>query len=242
MRTLTAHDIIRIWETGRAQPAAARAITVLSAVLPDETPAMLAELSIGERDGRLLAIREESFGTTIDATTSCPECHEELEFAIDVASIRQSTRDNNTATFNLRAGSTDIACRLPNSSDLLAIAGCVDEWSARTALVHRCTQASADVVSALDADEFESLATALAREVGQRDPQADIELATACAACGYEWNVIFDIAQYLWAEIGTRARRLLNEVHLVASAYGWSEAEILALPDRRRRAYVEMIA
>jgi hypothetical protein len=30
-------------------------------------------------------------------------------------------------------------------------------------------------------------------------------------------------------------------VHTLASAYGWSESEILALSDARRRLYMEMV-
>ena len=36
-------------------------------------------------------------------------------------------------------------------------------------------------------------------------------------------------AAFVWAEVESRARRVLWEVHTLASAYGWSEAETLAL-------------
>ncbi|HEX2516118.1 MAG TPA: phage baseplate protein, partial [Chloroflexota bacterium] len=39
----------------------------------------------------------------------------------------------------------------------------------------------------------------------------------------------------------TRARRLLREVHTLARAYGWREAEILALPGRRRQTYLDLV-
>jgi hypothetical protein len=32
------------------------------------------------------------------------------------------------------------------------------------------------------------------------------------------------------------------DVHALASAYGWSEREILALSDTRRRLYLEMVS
>jgi hypothetical protein len=38
-----------------------------------------------------------------------------------------------------------------------------------------------------------------------------------------------------------RAKRLLAEVHLIASAYGWSEAEILGLSRARRDFYLDMV-
>ena len=37
------------------------------------------------------------------------------------------------------------------------------------------------------------------------------------------------------------ARRLLLDVHQLASAYGWSEMEILSLSATRRNAYLEMV-
>ena len=51
-----------------------------------------------------------------------------------------------------------------------------------------------------------------------------------------------EIAGFFWAELSTQARRLLGEVHTIASAYGWREAEILALSARRRHYYLELIS
>jgi len=76
----------------------------------------------------------------------------------------------------------------------------------------------------------------------EADPQAEIRLELACADCGHAWAEPFDIVDYLWAEIGDRAKRLTYEVHALASAYGWTEAEVLRLPAERRRRYLEMVA
>jgi hypothetical protein len=38
----------------------------------------------------------------------------------------------------------------------------------------------------------------------------------------------------------TWVRRLLREVHTLALAYGWREADILNMSARRRRFYLEM--
>ena len=39
----------------------------------------------------------------------------------------------------------------------------------------------------------------------------------------------------------SRAVQLLDEVHQLATAYGWTEAEILALSDTRRAAYLDRV-
>jgi hypothetical protein len=38
-----------------------------------------------------------------------------------------------------------------------------------------------------------------------------------------------------------RARRFLDEVHVLARAYGWAEAEILRLSEARRSAYLQRV-
>jgi len=47
---------------------------------------------------------------------------------------------------------------------------------------------------------------------------------------------------FLWTEITSQARRLLHEVHLLATTYGWHEADILAMSAIRRQYYLEMVA
>jgi len=74
------------------------------------------------------------------------------------------------------------------------------------------------------------------------DPLAEIELHFDCPACGHGWEELFDIASWLWVEVGDQALRLLREVDLLARIYGWSESEILALPPLRRSHYLRLAA
>ena len=68
-----------------------------------------------------------------------------------------------------------------------------------------------------------------------------MNLALDCPACGAHWQSVFDIVTFLWGEIEDWAQRLLYDVHLLASAYGWSERDIVAMTPRRRRMYLEMV-
>jgi hypothetical protein len=45
----------------------------------------------------------------------------------------------------------------------------------------------------------------------------------------------------LWEEIASRAQRLMDDVHVLAQGYGWTEPEVLALSDARRTAYLERV-
>jgi hypothetical protein len=69
-----------------------------------------------------------------------------------------------------------------------------------------------------------------------------VRIALACPACGRRWESVFDILEFFWSEIGVWAERTLSEVHLLASAYGWREPDVLALSARRRQAYLRRVA
>ena len=73
------------------------------------------------------------------------------------------------------------------------------------------------------------------------DPLAETRLTLHCPKCEVDWEESLDMTSFLWAEIDACVRRLLLEIHTLASAYGWTETEILSLGENRRVRYVEMV-
>ncbi|MGP3950458.1 T4 family baseplate hub assembly chaperone [Streptomyces sp. 7N604] len=122
--------------------------------------------------------------------------------------------------------------------------------AARQALLARCTLSAvragepvpADRLSELPALLPEAVQLRLAEAAGRADPAAELTLNVACPECGEATPAELDIASYLWTELDAWARDLLLDVHLLATAYGWSEPEILALSPLRRRYYLELCA
>ena len=92
-----------------------------------------------------------------------------------------------------------------------------------------------DTASTLDALR-EPLEEAWAR----LDPAAGLVTTVVCPLCDTTVEVLFDSFSLLAAELRYTSSILL-EVHRLASAYHWTEAEILALPTRRRRGYLSLI-
>ena len=88
MRDLSASQLLGVWERGVAQPPVQRALTLLAVACPDTAPGALAELSIGQRDARLLTLREWTFGPQLASLATCPGCGERLELAFNVSDIR----------------------------------------------------------------------------------------------------------------------------------------------------------
>ncbi|MCA8929894.1 MAG: hypothetical protein KDC18_17680, partial [Alphaproteobacteria bacterium] len=85
-------------------------------------------------------------------------------------------------------------------------------------------------------------AAAVAAAVESLDPLAAIVFALTCPECGTAFETPFDPPAFVWQELAAVASRLLWEVDQLARAYGWPEADILALSPLRRRAYLEIAA
>jgi hypothetical protein len=77
--------------------------------------------------------------------------------------------------------------------------------------------------------------------VAEADPAADVRLLVPCVECGHRTRAAVDVAACLWAELDGWARGLLADVHVLASAYGWTEPDVLALSPTRRRYYLELV-
>jgi hypothetical protein len=82
---------------------------------------------------------------------------------------------------------------------------------------------------------------ALAEKLAEADPAADLDFALDCPACGHAWVTTFDITAYFWRELAVMAQAMLEDVHALATAYGWSERDVLAMPKARRRYYLSRI-
>jgi hypothetical protein len=115
--------------------------------------------------------------------------------------------------------------RLPTVGDQLDVAGHAQPWEA---LAERCVR------PASMARRVDGLMRALA------PPLSDVVEGT-CPHCLASVRFAFDVPVFLLAELRAGSALLDEEVHLLASAYRWSEEKILALPRSRRRRYADLI-
>lgn len=242
MRPLSAHDLLRVWEVGEDQHPLDRALTLLAAACPELTWDELAALSVGQRDARLFTLREQTSGPRLNGFAQCPRCGERLEFDVAVADLRVAEEpDAEEEARELVTDGLALRFRLPNSRDLAALLGCQDPAVTRSLLAQRCVlQASRDGVPVAGSELPAKAISRLAQRMAECDPQAEVLLGLHCPACDHGWQALFDIVAFFWAELAAQANRLLREVHTLARAYGWREADILSMSARRRQLYLEM--
>jgi hypothetical protein len=253
MQAPSASELLEVWERARAQPVATQALMLLEAASPDSRGEELSKLSVGRRDGRLLALREALFGARLTGITACPQCGQQLELGIHVSELRapgQRTtgQHDGPETLSVRHGRYVATFRLPNSEDLAALgerAVSNSEKEAISDLLSLCLielrrngrRQKQDGPLAMPCELIE----AIAAEMEKADPQANVQLKLSCADCGHQWLSAFDIVSFLWNEIDNWARRVIHEVCVLASAFGWREAEILAMSAQRRQMYLQLL-
>ncbi len=226
MHALSATELLSAWESGSSEVPLQRALIMLVAACPEASSDSLAGLTIGRRDAQLLVLRDMTFGSEITGVTDCPKCGEKIELSFNSSDIHPATEIEPPAELTVQSNGREVRFRLPTSADLLAI-------NSPEQLLERCLLSGRNHVT-------ENLVTAVGEKMSRADPTAEIHIALNCPSCEHRWEAPFDIVAFLWREISAAARRLLREVHTLASAYGWTESETLALSPARRRTYLEM--
>ena len=241
MRALSAPEMLEAWERGLTLSPVQRALTLLASA-SSETPDAMAELSIGERDARLLTLREWSFGSQLVCVVICPGCSERLEMSLSTTDLRVGGDDERAEALSLSVAGYELRFRPPNSLDLIAIANYQDAVAARRQLLERClSRSERDGVPVPAGQLPQEVVDALVQRMAQADPQSDVQPALCCLKCGHRWQASFDIGSFFWSEINAWAHRTLKDVHTLASAYGWREMDILNMSAQRRQFYLNCI-
>jgi hypothetical protein len=227
-----------VWERAAGAAPMARASLLLApGSEPDTQP-----LTLGARDALLLDLRGSLFGPSLRSTATCPACQERCEWDCELDALRAATSAFGLdAPLEITEGDWEIRARAITAADLETVARCADEASAMQILLRRCVLEARHAGEIVDAAQLpEAWVDRVSATLAAADPQAVTSVALVCPACAHAWDASFDIGAYLWTELDAWAQRTLADVHELASRYGWSEPEILALSPARRARYIAM--
>lgn len=235
-RTLTGEVELSILEAGRDRRSVPQRVTaVLTAALAELGGAAVeAEtvraLSVADRQYlmRRLAVEvgiEESW-----IAAGCPQCGASFDIPVRHAElpVKPAGEGYPFATVDTSLG--PVRFRVPDGADQEAVAGIGDPREARRALAARCAESLPGELSDEDLDRAEAALEAVAPEVVTR-------AQAACPDCGEAAEVHLDP----YVCLGAANSGLFLDVHALASAYHWSEKEILAMPRERRRLYLSLV-
>jgi hypothetical protein len=191
---------------------------------------------VGERIAallRLVALTEERDELPLSARCTVPKCAELFEFMLPLRGLTEHDIDDSPLTATLEGGAL-VSVRRPTGEDLL-------RWrEARPGSREQAIQWMLDtlVVSGECTIEDEVAVTAALTE---GDPLVDFAVACHCPACGVAIDVAIDLEELALRRLTAQQRALQQQVHRMASHYGWTEAEVLAVPPSRRVRYLAFI-
>ncbi len=232
-----AQTILDLADAAQGEAPIARALRVAAAA--GEDPSGLREAPLGRLHAATLGFHTALAGPHLEAVVTCPSCASTVEFALDADALRGLTGETAAGELTLTTteGVWHAQWRVPTAGDLAEVAGRTD---AATALLARCCEVTGpggEGAALAPADLVERIEAALA----DADPLAELTVGLECPECGALFDADVDPIAFVWREVESRARRVLREVDALARAYGWTEAEVLALSEQRRAAYLEIV-
>jgi hypothetical protein len=195
-------------------------------------------LTVTDIETLLLRIHQAVFGDTIRAEARCADadCGARVDIAFSAGAYvaHHAPRPPKGVEPAEREGwfrivGEPVTFRLPNASDLLAVAGSKRPDGECLA---RCVDA---------ADVPDRLRKRVERAMAALAPSLSHEVQGQCPECHRTMNADFDVLAYVLRELRDQAESIYRDVHLLAFHYKWPEESILALPRSRRLRYARML-
>ena len=231
-----------VWEWGQDRPADEWALGVLAVVSPEASRDDIAYMTIGRRNACLLTLREWTLGSRLRGFTECPQCTERLEFTLETRDL-YANDTHPEGEHEIAHMEHRVRFRMPNSLDIFAAARCAGAARAQQELLRRCVlEARRKGEHVGWADLPDAVISSLADCMEELDPQAELTLELTCQGCGHGWSILLDVASFFCREMTFLATRLAREVGALSRAYGWREADILAMSPARRSLYLGMVS
>lgn len=193
---------------------------------------------------RVLAMTEATDRLELQAACGSRACAELFEFELPLAMLMAQARAPAEEVVWLTLGDgghhRSVSMRRPRGADLRA-------W--RRASLQQAGPANtrqAAVKAMLDSLIVEGEITIddeaeLAATLAAMDPLVAFTVTCPCPVCGENNAVRVDLEQIVLARLRRCQTALLREIHLLATHYGWSEREVLAVPPARRRRYLDWL-
>jgi hypothetical protein len=232
MAMLSPSTLLETWDAGARRHPIDRALLLLSLAGGDAADA-LPDVPLGDLNRRLMDMRRARFGDRLEVWADCAGCGERMSLELgagDLPAAPEASTEVEVAGHRFRR---------PTSRDLASLAGAPDAEAAARGLCRAC---AIDPETLPEGDALDALIAEVEAALDTADPWADLTLLAVCPACGHRDAIALDVPEILWDEVSATAQGLLDEVHALAAAYGWTERDILAMSEARRAAYIARLA
>ena len=193
-----------------------------------------AGLPVGDLDLLVLARRRELRSDRFIAEGSCVHCATPVDVTFSLTAYAEHCRPRRPRGAEpaepgwWRLPAQGVTFRVPAAADALAAA---EADHPRRVLIERCVRGQPSPRQAAAAE----------RAMARLAPTLRSQVTGSCPECRREVLLDVDARELCLAELRFLAGSVHDDVHLIASAYGWPERAILDLPSPRRRRYADLI-
>jgi hypothetical protein len=219
--------VLETWSSGVGSSSPAEAVLALAR--PDLDPIDRRDLAADEANRSFVATIRALGEPVLDTLVACSGCGERIEIDVPFDALPEAPAD--VGPLEVIVGSRRLAYRVPTVGDLDDARRCADAGSAEALLVERC----------LGRDVDPELAAGAADAIDERHPFLAPRVGARCPACDMTFTAPLDLADLAWAALARTATQLVDDIAHLARAYGWSEAEALAVPRARRELYRQLV-
>lgn len=179
------------------------------------------DLPISERSLLLVAVSEQT-APPIEVHLACA-CGEASELQLTSAELGEYAA---AGAKEARVG--ELRVRVPTGRDQL-------RWTEQSATSERVLR---DLV---DGDVDRSALPLIDKTLAEIDPLVELRIDSTCSACNAPITVVVDLEAIAIARVRKIQRDFVEDVHHLARAYHWSEADIARMPVWRRAEYLALL-
>jgi hypothetical protein len=196
-------------------------------------------LCVADRQWLMLQLARRMKGERVWLTARCSVCSASFDIPIDLSHLPVKPSGESYPEPQCKIQDRRVGLRVPTGLDQLTSLEATDPSQAKTRLLKVCV-VSVDGEPVAE-DWFESLddgaITQIEETLEQASPAVGTTLSLDCPECGANQIVRLN----LYGLLDEVPDGLLEQVHLLAWHYHWSEHDILALTRQRRHSYLQLI-
>jgi hypothetical protein len=198
----------------------------------------VANLCVADRQYLMLRLGALLDGEQMWLKVGCGHCDAIFDVDVNRADLPVKQAGAGFPQATLHHGDWEIEVRIPTGADQERIAALGEDQAMRELLLHCiCTvngsPPSKDFIEQLSRTDIEAIDEAL----DEVSPAVCDRLQVICPECNREQLASLD--HYLPS--GLDEYSFFDEIHTLASHYHWSEAEIMDLPQDKRRRYINLV-
>jgi hypothetical protein len=196
-------------------------------------PGSAANLTVSDCDRLCASIYLEYFSDRIESRAKCKDCQESFDLTFSLSSLMESLNSQRSGApdeFGVFTAADGRRFRLPTAGEQRQLTGLGAEEAVATLLEQCVIEGSASAPDPV-----------IEKAMAEAGATLDVDLDAICPHCEAAQTLRFDMQSYLFRALGYERLFLLDEVHRIASAYGWAYNEIMELRRDDRRRFARLI-